>query len=107
MFDEFIPRSGGLKLHVDAASTNCIDTLFGKSLLTDLVNFGFNPADPTTLNAALQRGVVCLNAVERDAGSVEVAFGAPSFGVSDSAYEVTSGDGAYTLRFRIGRVDEA
>jgi hypothetical protein len=106
VFDEFISRSSGLTLHVDGASTNCVDTLFGQSLLTDLIHFGFNPADQSTLPAALQRGLACLNATERNAGSVEVTFGAPGFGVSDTSYEVTSTNGAYTLRFRIERVEE-
>jgi len=106
VFDQFVPRSGGVSLHVDAASTNCIDTLFGQSLLTDLIHFGFNPADQSTLPAALQLGLVCLSANERNAGSVEVSFSAPKFGVSDTAYEVASSNGAYTLRFRIERVDD-
>lgn len=104
-FDLFVPRSGGVSLHVDAASTNCVDTLFAKSLLTDLITFGFNPADPSTLPGALARGLTCLSAEERDAGSVELSFAAPKFGVSDTEYEVRSSNGAYTLRFRIERVE--
>ena len=106
MFDEFVPRSGEVTLHVDAASTNCVDTLFGQSLLTDLIHFGFNPADQSTLPAALQLGLACLSATERNAGSVEVGFGAPKFGATDATYEVASSNGAYTLRFRIERVED-
>jgi hypothetical protein len=106
VFDQYVARTGNVALRVDAASTNCVDTLFGQTLLTDLIQFGFNPADPSTEPGALQRGLACLNAAERDAGSVELTFGAPQFGVSDTTYEVTSSDGAYTLRFRIERVDD-
>ena len=35
-----------------------------------------------------------------------MGFGAPQCGVSDTAYEVTSSTGAYTLRFRIERVED-
>ena len=105
-FEQYVPRSGGVRINVDAASTNCVNTLFAKSLLADLIGFGFNPADQSTLPGALARGLACLSAEERDAGSVELSFQAPQFGVSDTAYSVTSSTGAYTLRFRIERVED-
>lgn len=105
-YDRFIPRSGAVNFHVDAASTGCIDTLFGFRLLDDLIRFGFNPADNSTLPGALQRGLACLGSTERDAGSIEVSYVAPTFGVSDSVHEVASSNGAYVLRFRIERVDD-
>ena len=105
-FEQYVPRSGGISIKVDAASTNCVNTLFAKSLLTDLIGFGFNPADQSTLPGALARGLACLSAEERDAGSVELSFQAPTFGVSETAYSVTSSNGAYTLRFRIERVED-
>jgi hypothetical protein len=104
-YDLFLPRSQTLDLHVDAASIGCVDTLFGHSLLEDLIRFGFNPADPSTLNGALQLGLLCLNAEERSAGSIDVSFGAPTFGASETMHQVTSTNGAFTLRFRIERVD--
>jgi len=94
-FDMFVPRSGAVTLHADAASGNCVDTMFGQSLLTDLARLGF------------QLGLECLGAIERDAGSVEVSFAAPKFGVSDVPYEVASSTRAYTLRFRVERVEDA
>ncbi len=106
VFDEFIQRDGGVTLHVDAASMNCVDTLFGQSLLTDLIRFGFNPADQSTLPLALQLGLTCLGALERNAGSIDLSFGAPAFGVTDMSDAVTSSTGAYTLVFRIQRVED-
>ena len=100
-----MPRSQTLDLYVDAASIGCVDTLFAHTLLEDLIRFGFNPADPTTLNAALQLGLRCLGAEERSAGSIDVSFGPPAFGASETMYQVTSTNGAFTLRFRIERVD--
>jgi hypothetical protein len=106
-YDLFLPRSGSVDLHVDAASIGCVDTLFAHSLLADLIRFGFNPADPSTLNGALQLGLTCLNTPELSAGSIDVSFGAPQFGASDTTYSVTSSNGAFTLRFHIERVDVA
>ena len=105
-FDLFLPRSGDVDLRVAAASRNCADTLFGKSLLTDLIGFGFNPADPATLPGALARGVACLQAEERDAGSIELSFSAPHFGAIETPHTVTSSNGAYTLRLTIQRVED-
>jgi hypothetical protein len=46
-----------------------------------------------------------LSAEERSAGSIDVSFGAPSVGASETMYQVTSTNGAFTLRFRIERVE--
>ena len=105
-YDLFVPRSGTVGLRVDAASIGCADTLFAHSLLDDLIRFGFNPADPSTLNGALQLGLACLSAEERSAGNIDATFGAPEFGVSDTTYQVTSSNGAFALRFRIERAGE-
>jgi len=105
-YDVFLPRDQTLNLHVDAASIGCLDTLFGHSLLEDLIRFGFNPANPATFNGAVLLGTECLNAGELGAGSIDASFGAPTFGVSDSTYQVTSSNGAFTLRFRVDRFDD-
>jgi hypothetical protein len=106
-YDVFLPRDQALNLHVDAASVGCIDTLFGHSLLEDLIRFGFNPANPATLNPAIQLGSVCLLvATEVGAGSIDVSFGAPTWGVSDSEYQLTSSTRAFSLSFRIERVED-
>src|SRR5712691_10900531 len=39
-YDLFLPRSGTVDLHVDAASIGCADTVFAHSLLDDLIRFG-------------------------------------------------------------------
>src|SRR5712692_2626880 len=105
-YDQFVLRGNTVHLHVDAASVGCIDTLFAHSLLQDLIRFGFNPANPGTLPGALQLGLACLGAMEVDAGSIDVTFRAPQFGVSDTTHQVTSSNCAFALRFRIERVEE-
>ncbi len=107
-YDVFLLRDQKLNLHADAASIGCIDTLFGHSLLDDLIRFGFDPTNPATLNPAVQLGSVCLLAAsEVGAGSVDVSFGAPTWGVNDSAYQVMSSTGAFSLSFRIERVEDS
>jgi hypothetical protein len=106
VYDQFIPLGGTLHLEANAASRGCVDTVFGQRLLDDLIRFGFNPANPATLPGALQLGVTCVGAAERDAGAIDAVFGAPRYGVSDSRYAVASSNGAYTLVFRIERVDD-
>ena len=106
-YDVFVPRNQPLNLHADAASIGCVDTLFGHSLLDDLIRFGFDPANPATFNPAVQLGSVCLvAAAEVSAGSIDVSYGAPTWGVSDSAYQVMSTTGAFSLSFRIERVED-
>ncbi len=104
-YDLFMPRSTPLHLHADAASMGCVDTLFGHTLLDDLFRFGFN-GDPSTLPGALGLGLTCLNATERDAGSIDITYAAPGFGVSDTPIQITSSNGAFQLRFRIERVED-
>ncbi len=105
-YDLFLPRTGSVDLHVVAASIGCVDTLFAHSLLADLIRFGFNPADPSTLNRALRLGLTCLDTPERSAGSIDISFGGPKFGASDTTYQVISSNGAFTLEFRIERLDD-
>jgi len=111
-YDLYLPRDGTLSVHADASSTACVDTLFGRSLLTDLVQeFGFNPADVSTLPPALAAGSACLADIERDAGEVNASFAGPRFGVKAESYELASvggaaADGAFNLRFRVERIRE-
>src|SRR5882672_1318201 len=104
-YDLFMPRSTPLNIHADAASAGCVDTLFGHSLLEDLFRFGFT-GNPSTLPGALQLGLTCLSATELDAGSIDVTYTAPGFGVSDTPIQVMSSTGAFQLRFRIERVED-
>jgi hypothetical protein len=110
VFEQLLPRDGTLRIHADAASTACVDTLFGQSLLADLVRFGFDPANPATLPAALALGETCLAAVEHNSGSIDVTFAGPRFGARQAPYVVASQggevDGAYALRFQIERIDD-
>jgi hypothetical protein len=107
VFDQYMPRSGTLRLESNAASKACVDTMFGQSLLTDLLRFGFDPTNPATLGPATQLGFLCLSATEADAGSVETSYAAPSFGASETAYQVVSDNGAYTLTYQIEHVEDA
>lgn len=105
-YDVFLPRDQALSLHLDAASIGCADTLFGHSLLDDLIRFGFNPANPATFNSAMALGGACLATEEQSAGSIDATFAAPTFGVSDTPYQVISSSSAFSLTFRIERVDD-
>ena len=106
VFEQYVPLGGTLHLEANAASRGCIDTMFGQRLLDDLIRFGFDPTNPATLPGALQTGLICVGAAEVDAGAVDAVFGAPRYGVSPSVYHVPSSTGAYTLVFRIERVDD-
>lgn len=133
LYDQFLRRDATLRLHADAASIGCLDTLFAHSLLEDFIRFGFNPADPRTLPGALRLGETCLAATERDPGAVDVTFDGPRFGAREAPYEIASRggaartcstsssracttdadcpagetcDGAFKLRFRIERGEE-
>jgi Cys-rich repeat protein len=127
-----VRRAGSLTIHADAASGACVGTLFGQSLLTDLIGFGFVPNDLATLPAAAQIGQACLASTQRDPGSVDISFAGPRFGARRQAYEIASRggeslscsrtsaacqadsdcpsgetcEGAYKFRFRIERVDD-
>jgi hypothetical protein len=67
--EEYLPADGGLRIQSDAFALECIQTLYGKSLATDLTRFG------------LSKGILCLGADERHfAGTIDVTYPGPDFG---------------------------
>jgi hypothetical protein len=99
VFEEYVPRGGSLALFASAASFTCNDTLFGRTLLDDITGFGGN----------LQLAFACLSDRRQlDAGAVAVSFAAPTFGARPEPYllESQGGGAAYSLSFRIERIDD-
>lgn len=99
VFDQYVPRGGALTLSASAASRTCNDTLFGRTLLDDLLGFG----------GSLQLAFACLSDRKQlDAGTVAATFTAPRFGARPEPYLLASqgGGAAYALSFRIERVDD-
>ena len=98
--DLFVGRGDTLRIQADGASSNCVDSMFGQSLGTNLFLFGFNFA----------AAIGCLNSVAANPGTVSVSFTGPRFGARRAAYETLSqgGDapGAFALRYRIARAGE-
>jgi len=82
VYDQYLPRHGALRLQLDGVARECITTMFGKSLLTDIQELG------------LGIGIECLNSTEHSVGTIDVSYPGPDFGSngSGSDYEtVTSG----------------
>jgi hypothetical protein len=93
-YDQYLPRKGTLRLLSSGASEACVDTMFGQPLLATIDRFGGN----------LGLATACLEALELDAGQVDVSFPGPDFG--EGLHEVASDVGAYNLRFRIERLGD-
>lgn len=69
VYDEYLPREGALHLVLNGAARECISTMYGKSLGTDIRELGINP------------GIACLNSIEHSPGQVDVQYSGPDFGV--------------------------
>jgi hypothetical protein len=85
VYDQYIPPTGSVELDVDGRSHDCIDTIYGTSLATDLGNFG------------LSKGIVCLASEARDVGSLSLSYPGPDFGAGVGGsmdYETVSTGGA-------------
>jgi hypothetical protein len=84
VYEQYLPATGSVHLEVNGRSHECIDTIYGKSLATDLAEIGFN------------KGVGCLASEARSPGDLDVTYGAPGFGAGPGtmSYDVTSVGGA-------------
>src|SRR5205823_2182129 len=82
-FDQYLPPDGALHLQVSGTSRQCIDTVFGKAIKTDLKELMF------------QGTVDCLETFNQphDPGSIEMTWKGPDFGASGGAAPLTL-DGA-------------
>jgi hypothetical protein len=68
VFDQYLQASDAVRLIAKGKSKECLDTMYGKSLPTDLDEQG------------LAKGANCLFSVARDAGTFDVSYGGPDFG---------------------------
>ncbi len=81
VYDQYLPPNGVVQIDMNGRSDECIDTLYGKSLATDLGNFGFN------------KGVICLASEARSPGDLSVTYAGPDFGAGSGGstdYETVS-----------------
>jgi hypothetical protein len=83
VYDQYLPAAGAVHLEANGHAKECIDTMYGKSLATDLVEMGFN------------KGIVCLASTAHSPGQIGVSYGAPDFGAGTGTmdYETTSTGG--------------
>ena len=68
VFDQYLTAGDAVHLVANGVARECVDTLYGKSLATDLVAFGFN------------EGLACLNSTAHGVGTVDVSYPGPDFG---------------------------
>jgi hypothetical protein len=87
VYDQYLPPDGAVHLEVNGRAQECVDTMYGKSLATDLAALGFN------------KGIACLNSVAHRPGDIDVTYPAPDFGAGSGAmdYETvsTGGEGGH------------
>ena len=83
VYDQYLPVDGALDLVMDGTARECITTMFGKSLLTDIQELG------------LGTGIECLNSTEHGVGRIDVSYPGPDFGSGGSAadYETATSGG--------------
>ena len=68
VYDEFLPRDGAIHLVLNGAARECITTMYGKSLASDIQELG------------ITRGIACLNSTEHPIGQIDVQYSGPDFG---------------------------
>ncbi len=84
VYDQYLPATGAVHLEAAGAAHECVDTLYGKSLATDLVQLGFT------------KGLACLNATAHPPGTLDLTYAGPDFGAGGSGsmdYETVSSGG--------------
>jgi hypothetical protein len=72
VFDEYLPSNGALDVYAEGTSEACIDTLFGKSIKTMLMELGFSDM----LN--------CIQTSPHEPGAVDASYPGPDFGAGPS-----------------------
>jgi len=81
VYDQYLPAGGALHLVAQGVAHECVDTMYGKSLATELVELGFN------------KGIACLASVARSPGDLDVTYPGPDFGAGDHETVSTGGEG--------------
>jgi hypothetical protein len=86
-YDEYLPADGALHLEMDGVARECVTSMFGKSLNTDILELG------------LTNGIACLNSTEHSAGRIDVRYPGPDFGsgagVADYESVSSGGEGGH------------
>ncbi len=85
VYDQYLPPDGVVHLQLDGRSQECIDTMYGKSLASGLMELGFS------------KGVACLASEARSPGDLDVTYPGPDFGAGPGGvmdYETSSSGGA-------------
>jgi hypothetical protein len=82
VYDQYLPPDGGVRVVANGAARECVDTMYGKSLATDIAELGFT------------NGTTCLASTSHNAGTVDVSYAGPDFGApTGSADYETPGTG--------------
>jgi hypothetical protein len=72
VFDEYLPSAGTLDVYSEGTSEACIDTLFGRSIKTMLMELGFSDM------------INCIQTRPVEPGHVEATYAGPEFGAGPS-----------------------
>lgn len=80
VFDQYLTADGAVHVVANGVARECVDTLYGQSLATSLLQFGFS------------KGLACLNSTAHPAGTIDVSYPGPDFGTGGAAmdYETAS-----------------
>ncbi len=84
VYDQYLPATGAVHLETTGVGRECVDTLYDKSLATDIAAIGFT------------KGLACLNATAHSAGSLDLTYPGPDFGAGGGGsmdYETVSTGG--------------
>ncbi len=83
VYDQYLPPDGALHVVADGAARECVDTMYGKSLETDIAELGF------------AKGIPCLQSTSHYAGVVDATYAGPDFGAPTGVadYELPSAGG--------------
>jgi len=83
VYDQYLPPTGAVHLEVTGVARECVDTLYAKSLATNLAQVGF------------VKGLACLASNAHSAGTIDLTYGGPDFGGGSGSmgYATTSTGG--------------
>jgi hypothetical protein len=84
VYDQYLPAIGAVHLEATGAAHECVDTLYGKSLATNLSKYGFT------------KGLACLNSTAHPPGTLDLSYPGPDFGAGGGGsmdYETVSNGG--------------
>jgi len=83
VYDQYLPASGAVHLEITGVARECVDTLYGKSLATNVGQLGF------------VKGLQCLASNAHSAGTIDLTYPGPDFGAGSGSmtYATTSTGG--------------